>query len=194
MEADGCLDLDTIEKVGVFVHQQGLDRWRPLFKQRTRWIQGHYQCWRYIPRLLRAKGTPLIGRIDLSLYLLLVLTVVAVFFTGVLSLAVLVADVPVTDHSLEFLHNEFALRLASFVLCTGPLLTTLGVYQKLSPRRLRVWELPAYCLMFTLYSYLVWVVATVRAWSRLIRRKGGWTKTPRVAGATVGIAATAEAA
>jgi 1,2-diacylglycerol 3-beta-glucosyltransferase len=172
---------------GVFVHQQGLTRVRPLLRQRTRWIQGHYQCWRYIPSLWRAKGAPVVGRLDLMLYLLLVTNIVAVFTLGLVSVLAYSLDVPVVDHSLDFITDDGTHRLVTFLLCAGPLLTTMATYQRLSPHRLKFWEIPAYSLMFTLFSYLVWVTATFRAWGRMLRRRSGWVKTPRVAGATAGV-------
>ncbi|MGH9917280.1 MAG: glycosyltransferase, partial [Nitrososphaerales archaeon] len=55
-----------------YVDQQGLEHWRPLLRQRTRWIQGHYQCWRHLRRLARGQGIPWATRVDLITYLLLV--------------------------------------------------------------------------------------------------------------------------
>ena len=49
----------------VSVHQQGLTQWRPLLRQRTRWIQGHYQCWRYLPALAASRRACLVARADL---------------------------------------------------------------------------------------------------------------------------------
>ena len=39
-------------------------------RQRTRWAQGHYQCWDHIPKLLTAWRLPFATRLDLTLYLL----------------------------------------------------------------------------------------------------------------------------
>ena len=36
------------------VDQQGLSGFRPLLRQRTRWAQGAYQCWRLLPGLARS--------------------------------------------------------------------------------------------------------------------------------------------
>jgi hypothetical protein len=39
---------------------------------------------------------------------------------------------------------------------------------------------PAYALIFTLYTY-VWLITTVRALFRIATRRRSWIKTPRVA-------------
>ena len=69
-----------------YVAQQAVTSLRLLFRQRTRWVQGHYQCWRHLPLLLKDKSVPLVTRIDLALYLVLVVFVVLVSIGMVLNL------------------------------------------------------------------------------------------------------------
>ncbi len=54
------------------VTQQGVRTVRAWLRQRTRWAQGHYQCWDHVPRLLTRRERPLWTRLDLVLYLLFV--------------------------------------------------------------------------------------------------------------------------
>src|SRR5579872_4923936 len=86
-----------------YVVQQGLDRWKPLIRQRTRWIQGHYQCWRHVPSLLKARKVRLATRLDLILYLMLVTTVMLVSYNLVLGLAGTFLGLPVVNNFLSFM-------------------------------------------------------------------------------------------
>jgi 1,2-diacylglycerol 3-beta-glucosyltransferase len=163
-----------------YVHQQGLTRWRPLLRQRTRWIQGHYQCWRHIPKLMGASKVRIAARLDLIAYLLMVITVVIVTFLLITGVSTLLGLYDFRNDFLYFVPEGIARRLVSGFLMLAPIVAFLSTYQRHSDFRLKFWELPAFGLIFTLYSY-VWVIATLRAWSRMIFKKTNWVKTPRVA-------------
>jgi cellulose synthase/poly-beta-1,6-N-acetylglucosamine synthase-like glycosyltransferase len=163
-----------------YVYQQGLTRWRPLLRQRTRWIQGHYQRWRHIPSLARARGASILGRVDLMTYLVLVITVSIVSVNVVLDYLSRLGVVQVVDYSLSFIPYGLPFRVVALVLAFLPLTTFMITYQRHSSSRLRWWEVPAYGALFTLYTY-VWIAATVRAWFRMVTGRRSWTKTPRVA-------------
>jgi len=162
-----------------FVSQQGLPKWRPLLRQRTRWIHGHYQCWKHIPSLLRSHEVRWATRLDLATYLLLVLTVVVVTFNAIVSIASLLGAVLIENRFLDFIPSEVERAFVAELFALFPLGIFMWTYQRHSGHPFRWWEFPAYGLAFTLYSY-VWVVATLRAWTRLLLRTGTWTKTPRV--------------
>lgn len=162
------------------VDQQGLESWRPLLRQRTRWIQGHYQCWRHIPRLWRTPGIPLAARLDLSLYLVLVVTVMVV--AGTLVLGILGAENILQVRStflVGVVPAGIPYRVVSLLLSTLPLAAFMTSYQLHSRNRFRWFEVPAAAALFTLYTY-VWTIATLRAWWRITRRQTSWVKTPRV--------------
>jgi hypothetical protein len=53
-------------------------------------------------------------------------------------------------------------------------------YQRHSAHPFRWYEVPAYAVIFTLYTY-VWLLTTARALARLATRRGDWVKTPRMA-------------
>jgi 1,2-diacylglycerol 3-beta-glucosyltransferase len=164
---------------GVYVYQQGLTKWRPLLRQRTRWIQGHYQCWRHIPSLVGARGAKVLGRLDLIVYLLLVLGVAVIGINLVLDYLARLGVIHVVDTSMTFLPAGMLGRVLNLLLAFLPLTAFMITYQRHSAARLRWWEVPAFGILFTLYT-LHWIVATLRAWFRLSTRRGSWTKTPRV--------------
>ncbi len=162
-----------------FVAQQGLTTWRPLLRQRTRWIQGHYQCWAHLPALATRRRVRWITRIDLMLYLGLVTSVMVAGFSLVAGVAGAAGVFPVTNSFLAFLPPGLGHRVAVLAIGTGPLLVLVATYQRFAYRRLRPWEVPAYALAFSVYSYL-WCTATIWAWARMLTGRWAWVKTPRV--------------
>jgi 1,2-diacylglycerol 3-beta-glucosyltransferase len=163
-----------------FVSQQGLTRLRPFLRQRTRWIQGHYQCWSHLPSIWRSNDLSLVTKVDLSLYLVMVVLVVLVTLNMAIAILGIFGFVTVTNNFLSWwpeghIHNVFT-TLFTF----GPLFGFLIYYQMKALKAFRWWELPAYACFFSLYCYVSFL-PTLRAWGRLMFRKGGWVKTPRLA-------------
>lgn len=163
-----------------YVEQQGLDKWRPLLRQRTRWIQGHYQCWKHIPALLRSRKTNVLCKLDLSLYLLLVTTVVLISGTMLMNILASFGVVQVSDQFFDFIPAGLTYRSCSLVLSVLPVVAFMWTYQRHSQHAYRWYEVPFYAVIFTLYTY-VWLLTTARAWARIILRRKSWVKTPRVA-------------
>jgi cellulose synthase/poly-beta-1,6-N-acetylglucosamine synthase-like glycosyltransferase len=161
-----------------YVAQQGLPGWRALFRQRTRWIQGHYRCWSYLPKLTRAP-TSAITRLDLSLYLLLIVTVLVVTFNAVASALTMASVIVPRNGFLAFVPAGTAHNAISLGLGLAPLAMFMFVYQRHAASGFRMWEIPAAGFLFTLYTY-VWVLATARALARNVSGRGNWVKTPRV--------------
>jgi cellulose synthase/poly-beta-1,6-N-acetylglucosamine synthase-like glycosyltransferase len=162
----------------VFVHQQGLSYLRPLLRQRTRWIQGHYQCWTHLPKIWRSKRLALVAKLDLSLYLVFVVGVAVVSFVALATLLSYAGLLSAHNSALQSIGSLELRRYVEMVLLVAPLGLWLGSYQKFSRHPLRWYEIPFYSAVFALYTY-VWSIATVRAWSRAITRRRGWTKTSR---------------
>ncbi len=162
-----------------FVAQQGLTTWRPLLRQRTRWIQGHYQCWAHLPALATRRRVRWITRLDLMLYLGLVIAVMVAGFSLVAGVAGAAGALPVTNSFLAFLPPGLGHRAVVLAVGSGPLLVLVATYQRFAHRRLRPWEAPAYALAFGLYSY-IWCTATIWAWARMLTGRWAWVKTPRV--------------
>lgn len=162
-----------------FVAQQGLTSWRPLLRQRTRWIQGHYQCWRHLGPLARSRQVPVRTRADLSLYLLLVTTVLLVSFTAVAGILGAVGVLNVSNGFLDVMPYGLPRRLTSLGVAVLPVTIFLLTYQRHSAHPFRWYQLPAAGLAFTLYGY-VWFFVSAQALGRLVRRRNSWVKTPRV--------------
>lgn len=162
-----------------WVAQQGVSTIRAWLRQRTRWAQGHYQCWTHFPALLAARRAPLLTRLDLAIYLLFVTFVMFVTANLAITIAGAAGLLWLSNDFLGFVPAGVPKNLAIEVLGVGPVAIFLIRYQQRSRVRLRWWELPAYGAAFALYAYL-WAVATVFAWARMLLGRGGWAKTARV--------------
>jgi 1,2-diacylglycerol 3-beta-glucosyltransferase len=162
------------------VTQQGVRTLRAWLRQRTRWAQGHYQCWDHVPRLLSAANVPLVTRLDLTLYLLFVAFVMFVAANLAIALLGALGWVTITNGFMSFIPAGPPRNIAMEVIGLSPVVMLLTRYQQHSPHPLRWWELPAYGAAFALYVYL-WTFASLIAWFRLTGGRVGWAKTHRVA-------------
>jgi 1,2-diacylglycerol 3-beta-glucosyltransferase len=167
------------------VTQQGVRTVRAWLRQRTRWAQGHYQCWDHVPRLLRAKNVALVTRLDLVLYLLFVAFVMFVATNLAIAVAGAFGWIVIINEFLAFVPAGPPRNVTMLAVGLGPVFMLLTRYQQHSPHPLRWWELPAYGAAFALYVYL-WAIASVIAWFRLVRGHVGWAKTRRVTGEAPG--------
>lgn len=161
-----------------YVAQQGLPGWRALFRQRTRWIQGHYACWSYLRPLMTAP-TALATRVDLILYLLLIITVIVVTTSAVISVLMLLGVLIVDNGFLSFIADEGDRRLVNLAFGLIPIVLFMYVYQRNAEAPFRFWEIPTVAVVFTVYTY-VWIFATARALARIALGRHNWVKTPRV--------------
>ena len=136
------------------VTQQGVLTIRAWLRQRTRWAQGHYQCWDHVPRLLSAGNVPLWTRLDLVLYLFFVAFVMFVAANLALGILGALGYVNIVNEFLAFLPAGPARNVTMMVIGLSPVVMLLTRYQQHSPQPLRWWELPAYGAAFALYVYL----------------------------------------
>ncbi len=159
------------------VSQQGVVNLRLLWRQRTRWLQGHLQCWRLTPALVRS-DLPSRTVLDLFWYLAapVVLLVASVLYTGALAATLIAAS-----HSSPTVHASFhtaALLCIWYVFAFGPtkLLATLNRHQ---PRDVSAGRALVLAHLLVIYNY-VWYAAAWRALARMACRRQGWTKTTRI--------------
>jgi 1,2-diacylglycerol 3-beta-glucosyltransferase len=161
------------------VTQQGVRTVRAWLRQRTRWAQGHYQCWDHIPRLWTAPRVPFVARFDLTLYLLFVTFVMFVAANLLVALGGALGWFTITNDFLAFIPAGPPRNVVMELIGLSPVVMLLTRYQQHSPHALRWWELPAYGAAFGLYVYL-WTAASLMAWFRLFAGRVGWSKTARV--------------
>jgi 1,2-diacylglycerol 3-beta-glucosyltransferase len=163
----------------VCVDQQAVTELRRWIKQRARWFQGHLQCWRLIPAILRSelRAKP---ASDIVWYLLLPVAVLLIPVAMLpLTIAFVLATIAAPDQMLAALVGDHGMPiLLAYVLCFGPAYPYAFVYWLRGRMPLGRAILLAHA--FEIYSYL-WVISGWMALVRVARRKRGWDKTARVA-------------
>ncbi len=164
----------------VFVAQHGVLSYKALLKQRTRWMQGTFQCWQHLPALVRIKGLNRSMQTDFTGFLLMASFI---FLAGInlAMIGIAFAGVSFSNAILSFLASSSlpAFYTVSVVLSFGPMSLFLATYARKcrdSPPPACAFLLPAAFMVFT---YAAWLPAGIRALSNIARNKTGWVKTPR---------------
>jgi cellulose synthase/poly-beta-1,6-N-acetylglucosamine synthase-like glycosyltransferase len=163
-----------------WVAQQAVERMRPLFRQRTRWIQGHYQCWAHLPGLVHERAVPIWTRADLLVYLFMGMYIWLVAAGPVFGALSTFGVLSVDTSFLMWIASESTRNLVRLVLAIAPFCVFMIVYQQKAAAPFKARWLPAIGVVFTAYTYTM-LVSQVWAIGRLFAGKGGWAKTARVA-------------
>jgi cellulose synthase/poly-beta-1,6-N-acetylglucosamine synthase-like glycosyltransferase len=161
-----------------WVSQQAVTEIRRLIRQRSRWFQGHLQCWKRIPMVLRSR-LPGRATFDLVQHLLspalvLVMTAPLILFVTTLTLAT--ATNP--KGTATALTANGGLLIVFWYLTSFGLSSFYGFVYWLRDRQTSVLKALLIGHLFTLYSYL-WVPAGWMAVGRIVTRKRSWAKTAR---------------
>lgn len=156
-----------------YVHQEGVERFRDLLRQRTRWAWGSLQVFvEYVAKMkvFRARHVPLRRRVDLAVTLSLFVLSPLVLFVWVLTFLSFAGVVGVSNLLPGLL--TIGISFGFFPLVAW------GMWQQREYRRAR---LPLDLLLFTAYTYH-WLPCLYVA---ILRMVGGddprWLKTRRVA-------------
>ena len=164
-----------------YVSQQAVTRLRALVRQRSRWFQGHLQCWRQIGPVLRAR-LPTKATFDLVFHLtgpalvLLVTPPMLAFVAGIAALGI-GAAVGASLHSVTA--HGGRLIVLWYVLSFG-LAPFYGFSYWLQARDTSLAKSVGLAHLFSIYSYM-WLVAGWRAVFRVLTGRRGWAKTARTA-------------
>lgn len=160
------------------VSQQAVVEFRRLLRQRSRWFQGHLQCWRRIPEISRS-GTSHRVAADLILQLVaasfvLIMSFVNVAFIGAL-LWFAVVD---PENLLRSLTVGGGVGLVLFYALTFGSAGIHGFLYWLRTPDCGLVRCLFWTHIYSAYSYL-WIVAGWRAVARLARGRRDWAKTAR---------------
>jgi cellulose synthase/poly-beta-1,6-N-acetylglucosamine synthase-like glycosyltransferase len=158
------------------VEQQGVVSLRALWRQRTRWLHGHLQCWRHLPGLVRSDlPSRTVG--DLTYYLAapMILLIASVVFTLPLGWMAwqLSAGTLVTHWSPSIIGYALVWYLLAFA---PSLLLSLAYWRQARDVRLARALVLGHLLL--IYNY-VWYAAAWRALVRILLARRGWSKTVR---------------
>lgn len=167
-----------------FVSQEGLTRLRPLMRQRTRWYQGHLQCWSRIADVLACRVMSVGRQVDLIIYLVAPVTVLLITLS-LLAYLPSAAIVVTTqwDVAVQTLLAHGGLLLWWYLI-VGGLTPLIGyVYWRANNRTTPDVSLARalfYAFLFSFYAY-IWLPVGWRATVRLLRGERRWAKTMRLA-------------
>jgi cellulose synthase/poly-beta-1,6-N-acetylglucosamine synthase-like glycosyltransferase len=164
------------------VHQQAVDDLKRLMRQRTRWFQGHLQCWPHLWRLVRSKA-PAGPAVDLSLHLLASMAMIGM---GMVTASLVVGLVAVAMQSPAEAWAALTAggpgRILLAYLCTFGLCWVYGFVYWLRTPSVRFHTALLLAHAYLLYGFM-WVVVGVRAVVRQALGRRGWAKTARSADA-----------
>jgi 1,2-diacylglycerol 3-beta-glucosyltransferase len=171
------------------VSQQAVTSPRRLIRQRSRWFQGHLQCWKRIPLVIYS---PLSDKAMLDLLyhltmpgLVLALSLpMAAFFLGLLELTV-----SSPKGALATLTARGGLMMAGWYLLSFGLAPLYGFVYARREHSLGFAKATALAHIYNLYTYLWFAAGWIAVW-RIVTRRKGWAKTARTpeggASSTVG--------
>jgi 1,2-diacylglycerol 3-beta-glucosyltransferase len=170
-----------------YVSQQAVTSVKRLVRQRTRWFQGHLQCWSRIPmivtsRLEASTAVDLVVHLVVASLVLLMTVPIAAFL---LALVVTTAVSPST--AFDGVLGGDAVVALLYLMTFGLSLLYGYAYWLRDPAS----SLPGALLRahsFTLYSYLWFPAGWMAVW-RMVRGKRGWAKTARTRDAGAPVAA-----
>ncbi|MBC9719675.1 glycosyltransferase family 2 protein [Streptomyces sp. TRM66268-LWL] len=166
-----------------YVDQEGVDSWRRLIIQRTRWFQGHMQAIRHLPAIWKSRKVSNIAALEMTLYLLVpwVLTlpwsVVFHIALGMLGVQLITGTNTGFMVSTETVPLFLITSVAFYLISFFPMLFSGWLYH----RRDRSYGLVR-CLLLghaLLVSNYVAYTAAWRALARILRGQNNWVKTDR---------------
>ena len=151
---------------------------RRLLRQRTRWYQGHLQCWSRLPALAKSDLSWRVAA-DLIYHLM---AAVAMLLMGLYSVTVIAAIAVVGLVEPGKLGGYFTSHhglpiLVWYLAAFGLSWFYAWLYWLATPSK-SVWRIIGYAHLYAIYTY-IWVIAGVRAIYRMATKKQGWTKTAR---------------
>src|SRR5438270_4682981 len=161
------------------VSQQAVTKFRALVRQRSRWFQGHLQCWRQIGPVLRSGLAPkttfdLVFHLTGPALVLLVTPPMLAFAAGILALGVGV----VVGASLHMATAHGGRLFVFWYLLSFGLAPFYGFSYWLQARDTSLAKSVGLAHLFSIYSYL-WLFAGWRAVARILMGRRGWAKTAR---------------
>ena len=161
------------------VSQQGVTKFGRLVRQRARWFQGHMQCWKRIPMVLKSKhlkdrtAWDLVYHLSSPSLVLLMTFPLAVFALSLLSITL---ETP-SDLVKIFSARGGLLMVAWYLLSFGLAPFYAFVYW-LRDRNTPFPKALFFAHVYNLYSYM-WFIAGWIAVFRLVTGRKGWAKTKR---------------
>lgn len=166
--------------VGAFVDQQGVESYRRLLRQRTRWYQGHLGCISRLPELWRSEDVSQVALIELTSYLLVPWLIVlpwSVLQQWVVYQLVVGSGAGVLATGLGSLGWKIAYAVLWYVISFLPNLV-IGVTYARRTRAITLGQALVLGHLMIVWNYIGYF-AVWRALMRMARGRTGWDKTAR---------------
>lgn len=162
------------------VAQEGLTSLKAIIRQRTRWLQGHFMNWRYIPSILRA-SISLKTRIDTLIYIIFVSVVFLVGLSIAVSALSVLHIIYVSNSMLSVFYNKNYLLYTVALLLYSLAFIPMFIYSvfKFYGENSFLKKI-SYIFLFAAYTY-IWLPAGIAGLYNLIMKHNEWAKTERVA-------------
>ena len=156
------------------VHQEGLDDLRRLLRQRARWIQGHFQCWRHLPAVIQMNARWYTSA-DLLYHLIW-----PVFSCFVLPIALILSWFVIAYNltKIEIGVWQWVAALAVGYVLAFATNYTLGFHYRAKARDISFRRTVVLIHLLAAYQ-IVWTVAGWWSVVRMIRGQRTWNKTER---------------
>ena len=170
-----------------YVDQQGVESYRRLLRQRTRWYQGHMSCIVRVPELWASDKVSQIALVELTSYLLVPWVIVlpwSLLQQWVLYQVILGSGGGVLASGFSSLWWRVTYGLLWYLISFLPNLL-IGVIYARRTRAVSAWRALLLGHLMILWNYIGYVAA----WSalvRIVRRRTGWDKTTRTSEAGFG--------
>ena len=158
-----------------YVHQQGLTNPRKLVRQRARWVQGYFQCWRRLPEIVVMRGR-WYTVVDL-IYSLVWPAMSCLVMPVAIVLSWIVVGWNITHAELSPLEWVSILG-AGYVLAFGTS-AILALNYRARSRDMSLGQTIMLVHGIGIFQ-VIWGLAGWRALWNILRGQGGWAKTERV--------------
>jgi cellulose synthase/poly-beta-1,6-N-acetylglucosamine synthase-like glycosyltransferase len=158
------------------VHQQGLEGFGRLLRQRARWVQGHFQCWRHIPAILRMRA-PWYTFVDLVFHLTWPVVSLLILPIALIAGWVIVGFQVAT---LDLSPWQWVGGLAVAYVLAFMTLYFFGFHYRAKSRDVSLRHTLGLVHLLAVYQF-VWAMAGWWSMLRIARRRRNWTKTDRLA-------------
>ena len=175
----------TTTTTGAYVDQQGVESYRRLMRQRTRWYQGHLSSIHRLPELWASEKLGQIGLIELTSYLLVPWLIVlpwSILQQWVLYQVLFNSGRAVIATQLGPAPWVIGYALLWYVISFLPNLVIGLVYARRT-RTVSIWTALLLGHLMILWNYIGYIAAW-RAIFRMIRGQRGWDKTSRTVDST----------
>jgi cellulose synthase/poly-beta-1,6-N-acetylglucosamine synthase-like glycosyltransferase len=163
-----------------FVAQHGLNSWKALMRQRTRWVQGHYSCTGHIWTLWTSRNIRLSARFDSTIYLAFVLFILMVGFNFLLSILGWLGLIIIENKVLMVMYSLPYSTLWTIMFALGPTAMFMTTYYRHTQEdsKMPILLFPLAIILFSFYAY-VFIPANMKALWNLAVSNETWVKTPR---------------